>query len=357
MSVINNDTFDAIRSLSKQYRARYIGCLGANNIGDDLLYSAIKSLFPDIGFYGGYIGRPIQFLDHLYNDKYFKICFLGGGTLIYKKLYYDRFVNDFKNKMQAAMIGVGVAAPFFWNQYNPSVLECSKWNDLLHNFMDISVRGPQSQKLLQDNGFNNVDIVGDPALFYTKDNIAPKSFRKHIGFNIGISNNMIWGGNEGLALDNFVSLANRLIDNNYKITFVPFWTKDIPYVNEALKRINSHCDIFISNDQAKLFDLLESFDLFIGEKLHSVIMAACVGTPVIMLEYRPKCCDFMMSMGLEDYNHKVNEMNLERILFNVEYIYNNMESIQNNIHRTALKYKSLLLAKSHSIYSKLLNSL
>jgi polysaccharide pyruvyl transferase WcaK-like protein len=46
--------------------------------------------------------------------------------------------------------------------------------------------------------------------------------------------------------------------------------------------------------------LLASADLVIGERLHSVVLAAAVGTPFVAVEYRPKLRDFARSVGRDD---------------------------------------------------------
>ena len=43
-----------------------------------------------------------------------------------------------------------------------------------------------------------------------------------------------------------------------------------------------------------------SFGL-IGVRLHSAVLASCVGVPPILFAYRSKCQDFMSSMDIEDF--------------------------------------------------------
>ena len=38
--------------------------------------------------------------------------------------------------------------------------------------------------------------------------------------------------------------------------------------------------------------------LFVGIKLHAVALAMCANVPALMVEYRPKCLEFMNTMGM-----------------------------------------------------------
>jgi len=59
--------------------------------------------------------------------------------------------------------------------------------------------------------------------------------------------------------------------------------------------------------------------VFIGLKLHSVILATCAFVPSIMLEYQPKCLDYMLSINQREncyrtdklYAHKITESLME----------------------------------------------
>ena len=88
-------------------------------------------------------------------------------------------------------------------------------------------------------------------------------------------------------------------DKGWEITFLPVWEDDLPYIEEAARRINKQVKIFRKyRSVPDTLRFMESRDVFIGEKLHSVALACCAYTPSIMLEYQPKCRDFMTSLDL-----------------------------------------------------------
>lgn len=48
-------------------------------------------------------------------------------------------------------------------------------------------------------------------------------------------------------------------------------------------------------------------EVFVGQKLHSTVIACMNGIPSVMIEYRPKCRDFMASLGLERHVIRTDE--------------------------------------------------
>jgi len=94
---------------------------------------------------------------------------------------------------------------------------------------------------------------------------------------------------------------------------------------------------------------MDDVDVFVGEKLHSVILAMCAHTPGVMLEYRPKCRDFMMSMGLGELNIKTDEITGGSISDRVEALYASLDSEQEKLHGRGMLYKKRLVSEAESI--------
>jgi polysaccharide pyruvyl transferase WcaK-like protein len=95
--------------------------------------------------------------------------------------------------------------------------------------------------------------------------------------------------------------------------------------------------------------MLERCDVFVGIKLHSVILSYCANTPAIMVEYQPKCRDFMASIDMEQYNVRVDEFKSEITKKLVCEMYKNNESIRIKTNRNCLDYKTKLREASRSV--------
>ena len=68
---------------------------------------------------------------------------------------------------------------------------------------------------------------------------------------------------------------------------VPVCREDLPLIRKtlALSGIGDRIRVFKNfQDVRRTLDRLEDFDVFVGEKLHSVILACCANTPSVMVE-------------------------------------------------------------------------
>jgi polysaccharide pyruvyl transferase WcaK-like protein len=64
----------------------------------------------------------------------------------------------------------------------------------------------------------------------------------------------------------------------------------------------------------KTLDRIGSYDLVIGQRLHSAVLACGLGVPAISLAYRPKCDDFMESIGRQNFALRTDQAGVDTIL-------------------------------------------
>ncbi|MFW9879370.1 MAG: polysaccharide pyruvyl transferase family protein [Candidatus Thorarchaeota archaeon] len=279
----------------------------------------------------------------------YSIVVFGGGTVINEPGFLKKIKSALDSGHKVFILGAGVRNPIFWDKVKGDNNYLSEWIDCLKSCSFVGVRGPISKKILAINGYNGALITGDPVLYFARDNIKRKLKNKVIGINIGISNGLVWGSEKEI-LDKIVKLSQILIKKGWKLKFLPVWNRDIPYIQEAIKNIGRKIEVFSEwHSLDKTFNFLEDCDLFIGEKLHSVVLATCVYTPSIMLEYRPKCLDFMMSMNLEKFNIRTDKLNIDLILDLLYELYQNAESYQKNIFNKAHFYRKMQIERSNDI--------
>lgn len=345
-SILNNWRY--ITSIKK--RIGYIGWLGHGNIGDESMYIAFKKLFSKFTVLPFKYTEKLEIFEKIRRKKLYNAVFLGGGTLInYSRGSLETLKVAQMKYSPTFVLGTGVRNSIFWNRINGKQNSIEEWIECLEKCKFVGVRGPLSKEILRNNGFNKAVVTGDPAIFLAKDNIVDKKGLKKLGINIGTSNGLMWG-NEENVLEFIVKFVKVMINDKWKITFLPVWKQDISYIEEAVKRIGNSVSIFYEYSSIKkMMAFLEDCDLFIGEKLHSVILAMCTYTPSIMLEYRPKCLDFMMSMGLEKYNIRTDSLDLDLLFGLLEELYKNLECIQGGIYEKVNYYKKIQDEKSDVI--------
>lgn len=331
----------------------YIGFVGYGNLGDELLYSSIQTLFSETTKL--YIPPQSEPLDILISENHFNSIMLGGGTLIKApSMHLARLETLLKQKPNIPLIifGTGVGDSEMWEIFG---FETNKqgWCNIIEQSDFIGVRGPLSKQFLEEWGVKkDIKVVGDPALLFAQDSIVSKQKSKKIGINLGLSlwkEELIKGQNPQKVMDFGIKLLQYLHQENWEMNFFPMCVEDRDFMIEIIKQTDIREPKIHSFNAVpdSLFPALEEQDVFIGLKLHSVVLASCVYTPAIMLEYRTKCRDFMCSINREDWTFSTDNLALDTIIPSLLTLYDNIDEQQKMIFNAVQEKKNLL-----EIYAK-----
>jgi polysaccharide pyruvyl transferase WcaK-like protein len=161
------------------------------------------------------------------------------------------------------------------------------------------------------------EVVGDPALLLGEGSATAADIERRLGFNLGIST-QVWGGDPGLILAESVQAMRVLLDEGWSITLFPMWPRDMPYLREAQRLLGGQVDLFEDYlDIDALVAELRLCRVFVGLKLHSVVLASSVYVPSLMLEYMPKCLDFQASLDRADRNIRTDRLTAADIVDHV----------------------------------------
>jgi hypothetical protein len=288
---------------TKAPRLGYVGgWLGHRNLGDEALLAAYRHLFPGYGFvtYPYHISQAA-----LQVSRWRRACVAGvlaGGTLIGRG-DADTFGAVFEAFPSSFVFGTGVANPSFWSDRDPSFKSrLAQWRPLLERCRYVGVRGPLSAEILADLGIGNVEVVGDPVLAFAEDQGQATTATRSpaLGLNIGQSKGQVWGGEQRLA-SQFVSLARIARARGWEVSWFVVWEEDWKTTVHAARASGTSQRIHRIYDNPQAFlNLVRPLTAFVGMKLHAVVLATCAYVPSIMVEYRPKCRDYMKSIGQED---------------------------------------------------------
>lgn len=349
MSKISALCKDLAFTLSPMKKCYYIGWLGRGNLGDEALYEAISCLFADrIKFYDkGYVGKVVNLL----LKGHFDAVFLGGGTLINGSNFYLDQLNKVSGRKKV-VFGTGVSDPEYWNTTENKFNSISGWVDLLESVDYLSVRGPRSKKILESWGVKReVNVIGDPALYFLRESIVRKKHQKVLGVNVGFTKNLLWGGRDDYLLEVVSKGLKVLSGMGWSFKFFPVVSGDLKAIDQVVNILPSDKVKIVSkfDDVSAYLSEMDEIDIFIGEKLHSVILSICSHTPSIMLEYRPKCRDFMESIDLGIWNIRTNEITDEGIVSLVSELYEKTEEMQDYIETTVRPMRDTLIAASNYI--------
>jgi hypothetical protein len=203
--------------------------------------------------------------------------FLGGGTLIYGSSYLRVLKTLMAKGLPMFSFGTGIQDPAFWATYNHVKFDEEKeWDFLLSNFQKVLVRGVITQSLLADKGIAST-VIGDPVLTFARNDIFPLQGSKIIGLNIGTCKNILWGNSEEKVFQVIEKSVMKLVNYGWKIRLFCVHKEDLKITIDFRDRLGDAVTGVVCEyqDPKKYIDSVESCAVFLGLKLHSVIVPFC----------------------------------------------------------------------------------
>lgn len=278
----------------------YLGWHGRGNLGDDAIYDAVRLQLPEATFLD--LPRfPLEVIraraTGLNRSLRNGVQVMGGGTLVGTR-YFRRLVKRglaLTGNNGSYAIGIGVEDPdFVRRKYGSDTDELKRWAPLLSEFRTVSVRGPRSAELLSEVGLN-VEVSGDPALLLPRPDVTPEDGL--IGVNLGFGDDDLWGQDPAMVAQEMARALTQLSSQGHRIVGILMNRADMRWTQLALNGIAA--DIISPVDAQAAARELARCSVAIVSRLHAGILAATSGTPVVSLEYLPKCRDFALSIDDE----------------------------------------------------------
>lgn len=187
------------------------------------------------------------------------------------------------------------------------------------NAQNISVRDPKSYNLLREIGVKcDVHVIGDPAFSLEASRALYSEQPKKVGVTaVPYYNASYWPTGDTEKYNNYITAMaknlDRLIEeHNTEVTF--FATKypqdaDVTKDIQQLMKHGQQTNIIDENLPPQLIlDLTASFDVLIGTRLHSLILATDTKTPIIGVSYHTKVNDFLQMAGLGEYSLPIDSL-------------------------------------------------
>jgi polysaccharide pyruvyl transferase WcaK-like protein len=242
----------------------------------------------------------------------FEVAMLGGGTLIgtaHARMAIERLRRR-QPLLPLMMLGTGVEDPGWEAAYSATVAEeLGRWRPLFDAFVGgVAVRGPRSARLLADIGIEAA-VVGDPALLLGEPMLpAPLDDAPTLAVNVGVARH-IYGGRPEQVLEQVAGAVRMAQQRGWRVRVLPVWPEDVGYSQALCDRLGPRATLVSdAPDLDVLLPELARADAIVGMKLHSIVLAAAVGTPGIMIAYHPKCIDFQESIGRQDATIRTDQL-------------------------------------------------
>jgi polysaccharide pyruvyl transferase CsaB len=276
----------------------------------------------------------------IFGNRYFV---LGGGDLLRDSTQFS-IASSWLRPLQKAVllnrrtIVLGISVGEIWRPETIALIP-----RVLNRVDLIAVRDLQSKAKLEALGVRkNIHIISDLALQNCPE--IPSASTKFSGnpLQVGISVRHLSGRGPSVDVNVFTDILKELaaiadfLHEKYKATihFIPFRTHadryepvDDDYVAAlAVARYSRYSSQFVIH---RYFESLQSsinvisqLDLMIGMRLHSLILSAGLGVPIIAAEYDPKVGGFMKEINQTNFSIPLGEFKNTQLLPYVDKIMN-----------------------------------
>lgn len=295
----------------------YIGWIGFNNLGDELLWNMFKDTCAKYLDVGKFTIKPSLPGTDLKNLDEFDMVVLGGGSLFLPG--YLQILQDAIHRGKSVLIwGAGIdwieepTLGLLLNDQltslNPSFTQkdVDVLEEVLEHALFVGVRGPLTKKAIELMVGNEISakvkVIGDPALLLQNAHLLQTPEKeKIIGINWGTTFNRLYGANEESVEEQLVETAKRLINKGYKILIYTVWNDDILHCERLYNKINDPDNVVLDKNlytEQQLITQLSRCKATINFKLYANILSLIANVPSIPLGYRFKVFDFAALLGL-----------------------------------------------------------
>jgi len=249
----------------------YVGWHNYTNYGDDILYQIIVRM-------------------GLADDPESGNVIFGGGTILplNDKLKDTIKTKDVKN---IVCFGTGISSKDF---YGTGDFDADM--KATREYLCDAKMGFRSKAEQERIGLGNV--IGDP--FFSIDSPTMDKRENLVIMNVGQSHGNCWGGLEA-EMNTFLQMCKfgkELQDSGKELLVVPLWEADKTLAITASKYIGCGYmnKIPTLNEMLRLMGAAEAV---ITWKLHAMITALTVNTPVLAIEYHQKIKDVADDFGVD----------------------------------------------------------
>ncbi len=332
--------------LSPRQSIHYTGWIGYSNLGDELLLDAARTCFEPIPltWVKDYRSRSIQ---SLVEKKRHRVAMLGGGTQIGDHSPISRFKAALARSSTGIVFGAGVTP----STSGPIPKWLDDWGAVLRNLPYVGVRGTESVATLQRVGVD-AKVLGDPVCWFTRDVGYWEPTPKLLGINVGQSNGNMYG-QESEIQEKISQFVRQSMKRGCEFEFFCVWPDDL----EVTKRVASMAGLSnptiheIYHDVSYFQERVRRMNAFVGIKLHAVALAMVTGVPSLMIEYRPKCREFMASLGMERFVHRSDQIEVDSLITDMEDLMDSGSFYSKTILTNAAIIRDRIKCVSHEIIS------
>lgn len=213
----------------------------------------------------------------------------------------------------------------------------------------ISLRDEDSIEFIKSIGVNkNIYLVPDPVMGFSIDNYDSNLYEKYNDKNYITVSVRDW---DKATVDYKQKLAyclDKVVESGIDVMFIPMHGEaDKNTSQEVMNMMKQNAQIFLHENsiEAKIL-CIKSSKLMIGMRLHALIFAAIVNTPMIGVSYDPKIDSFLSLVNQPCMGDVYKDWSIDDLYEKSVDIINNSKDIKNELEKKVmdLKERSMLTA-------------
>jgi polysaccharide pyruvyl transferase WcaK-like protein len=331
----------------------YIGYLGHQNVGDEALFQAYRDvLFPECLVVPENDFSSLRLFSALRSNR---LLMLGGGTLINVDPYLPALEHCRNTRRPYVVWGTGVADLTFWRNHpqESGRGNSERWLSVLREADYIGVRGPRSQAWIAENGIQNVEVIGDPALSIAGA-VAKKTGQKGVlGINLG-SHDPVSGGQEQV-FQSLLELIRHVLHIGLRVRYFSLHAIDQKIGSRLVRAVDSSAMEILPFDGSveNTMRQLAEFDFVVGQRLHATVLACALGIPNLSLSYQPKCLDFLDSIKQQALALPTETLSGTSLIERFEWMMHSANALQEGINAECDKLRCIQQIAAREIVDKI----
>jgi polysaccharide pyruvyl transferase WcaK-like protein len=160
--------------------------------------------------------------------------------------------------------------------------------------------------------------VGDPALLIEGfDDGHRRPDERLIGVNLGFGSDLWMHDEDRVVKEVSTALRTLVRRHQFRVLFLVVNDADSHYAHDCRDQAElaqDECPIVRALDADSYMVAITECWIMISQRLHAGILAAAAGIPGIMLEYQPKCRDFMESVAQPQWSIRTDQLDAARLV-------------------------------------------
>ncbi len=151
-------------------------------------------------------------------------------------------------------------------------------------------------------------------------------------------------------LRNLVAFAGWLLEQGYDIRLIIGEVADKIVSEEFKSRLRAYLggyeeDRVIdepANSAEELLPQIAATDFIVATRFHNLLIALLLNKPTMAISFHHKCASLMSELGLADYCHDINQMNVDRLIEQFQDLVKNSEKLKPVIRQKVEQFREAL---------------